>query len=220
MDISQYQQSILRRLGAPTVNVELTEEQLKGAVDDAFMEMSPYITESQYVTIPYTNRMDMTEHKVDYVINVFKSPTTDEGSLYQGNIFLSDSVSGLNIDGLLAYYAKRQLTLSIKDRITYRYIGQYLYVDMAPPVSSSITVEYVPILESVEDVKDNFWTAFILRLATANAKEVLGRIRSKYKVQNSPTELDGDTLLSEANAEKEEIRRKLEEIAYSFFPTD
>ena len=41
-------------------------------------------------------------------------------------------------------------------------------------------------------------------------KIALGRARSKYTVEGSNVSLDGDTLLSEGNAELEQIREELE----------
>ena len=42
-------------------------------------------------------------------------------------------------------------------------------------------------------------------------KKALGRTRSKYTIEGSNVSLDGETLLSEANAELEAIRAELRE---------
>ena len=41
-------------------------------------------------------------------------------------------------------------------------------------------------------------------------KKALGRARSKYTIEGSNVNLDGETLLTEANAELETIRTELE----------
>lgn len=56
---------------------------------------------------------------------------------------------------------------------------------------------------------------WIRRYALALSKEVLGRIRGKFgtiPIPNGDVTLDGDTLLSEAKGEQEEMRRELREI--------
>ncbi|AMM44835.1 neck protein [Bacillus phage SP-15] len=218
MELSEYCDKIRRKLGYPTVNVELTQEQLEDAVNDAFIEIEPYITDSQYVTLPYMNRIDMSQYNVDYISDIYKSPigladvTTLSVDLYfYGGMSLEDVATRLNAE---------RMALSLKDRLSHKWVSPYLYVDMAPPYSNSITIEYVPIYSDVESISNNFWITLILRLALANAKETLGRIRGKMRVTSSPVEVDGDTLLGEAAADKAEIRRYLDEQADTFFPTD
>ena len=47
-------------------------------------------------------------------------------------------------------------------------------------------------------------------MSVANMKLAQGRSRSKYTVEGSNVSLDGEALLSEANAELEAIRTELE----------
>jgi len=58
------------------------------------------------------------------------------------------------------------------------------------------------------------------RLALAYTKEVLGRIRSKYKLNSSTYSLDGDTLLSEASNELSAIREYLDKNSDMVLPID
>jgi len=220
MDIDVYRNRILSALGHPTVKVELTTEQLDNCINSAFEEIEPYITDTQLVTVPYSNRIDMSQYDVDYVVSVYKSPLSEVDPSIADYPYYEFYLSMDSISGLIEYYAAHKLSLSFKDRMSYRFVKPYLYVDMAPPITSTITVEYVPELKDVSSVNDPLWISLIYRLALANAKEVLGRVRGKYRVQGSPVELDPDTLLNEAQSEKESIRQKLDEIAYTFFPTD
>ena len=48
-------------------------------------------------------------------------------------------------------------------------------------------------------------------MSEANMKKALGRSRSKYTIEGSNVSLDGETLLTEANAELEAIRTELRE---------
>ncbi|WJZ23491.1 neck protein [Listeria phage LIS04] len=218
MKIEEYSDKILRKLGHPTVTVELDKDQLRDAVEDAFAEVEPYITDTQFITVPMTNRIDLSSYKVDFIADVYKSPIgmADITAVSIDMYFFG----GTSIEDVMHRLNSERMALSLKDRMTYRWIDPYLYVDMAPPYSTSITVEYIPLLDSVENITSRYWISIILRLALANAKETLGRIRGKVRVASSPFEVDGDTLLSEAGQEKAEIRTALDERADIFYPTD
>lgn len=218
MKITDYTDRILRKLGHPAVTIELSQEQLVDAVEDAFMEVEPYISDTQLITVPMANRIDMSQHSINFVVDVYKSPVgiTDITTVSIDMYFYG----GTSIEDVLQRLNAERMALSLKDRLSYRWISPYLYVDMAPPFSSAVTVEYMPDLGSVDQVTNRYWIAIILRLALANAKETLGRIRGKVRVASAPFEVDGDTLLNEAAQEKAEIRNVLDERADTFYPTD
>ena len=60
----------------------------------------------------------------------------------------------------------------------------------------------------------------MIRLGMAYVKQTLGRIRSKYRMTAAPYELDGDTLLNEAQSELSEIREFLRSNDNLIFPID
>ena len=55
-----------------------------------------------------------------------------------------------------------------------------LYINVATNPPSKVTIEYVPRYESVEDIKSDYWIDMLMRLAVAQAKVAVGRIRSRY----------------------------------------
>ena len=65
--------------------------------------------------------------------------------------------------------------------------------------------------EDVSEIVSDTWIDYLVRMSTANMKVALGRSRSKYTIEGSNVSLDGDTLLSEANAELEAIRSELDQ---------
>ena len=83
-----------------------------------------------------------------------------------------------------------------------------------------ITVVYNKNLVNVEEIQDDYWVNYLIRLSLAYTKETLGRIRSKYKMTSAPYELDGDTLLSEAQSELTELRQFLQDNDNLFMPID
>ena len=85
-----------------------------------------------------------------------------------------------------------------------------LYINTASDTPANITIMYVPRYDTVEDVKSDYWIDMICRLATANAKIIVGRIRSKYTQSNALWTLDGETLLTEGTTELTELRNYLQ----------
>ena len=91
---------------------------------------------------------------------------------------------------------------------------------MNPPYDNQITIAYVPDYQSVEEITEVYWVDIILKLSTAYAKQVLGRIRSKYSLNSAQYSLDGETLLNEAKEEITEITTYLRSNVDLAFPID
>ena len=95
-----------------------------------------------------------------------------------------------------------------------------LSVAINPPYTNQLTIEYIPDYQSVEEITEVYWVDIILKLATAYAKQVIGRIRSKYTLNSSQYSLDGEALLAEAKEEIAEITTFLRDNVDLAFPID
>jgi len=95
-----------------------------------------------------------------------------------------------------------------------------LYVNYSQAVPATITIEYVPKLESVEDIKGEYWTDILLRLSLAHVKITLGRIRTRYTLNDAIWAQDGETLLTEGREELAALRERLEVQANFTYPID
>ena len=60
-----------------------------------------------------------------------------------------------------------------------------LYINVAMDRPQYITIEYVPLYTDVSEVVSDYWIDIIIRMATAQAKVILGRIRSRYSQSNA-----------------------------------
>lgn len=98
-------------------------------------------------------------------------------------------------------------------------LGRKLYVDLSQG-AGGLTIEYVPLLTSVEEVVGNYWIDILLRLSLAYAKIVLGRIRTRYTQSNALWVQDGETLLTEGNTELTALRERLQSQANLSYPLD
>lgn len=83
-----------------------------------------------------------------------------------------------------------------------------------------ITLEYVPKLNTVEDVKSAYWQDILLRLSVALTKIALGRIRGRFQQTNALWAQDAETMLSEGNDELKTLRETLRANASMILPID
>lgn len=67
---------VLRQLGYPTRNVELTEEQLNDSIMFALQEVQPWYTITEYLTLDLNNKtaIDLSEYNIYEVLDVIKIP--------------------------------------------------------------------------------------------------------------------------------------------------
>lgn len=213
-------------LGLPANN-NVEGLQVERAVLIAFRELKRYIRTPVDKTVPYSPRIDLLKvdihtNKVLYVqasrprvgltmgnidsANVFQIAAAVNTQSYIGN------TSAINIDPILSEMAMAQVrnTLSTDFQWKYDSSNQVVYCAHRDPKPATVTIRYVPDYQDVSEITNPTWVDYLVRMSTANMKIALGRSRSKYKVEGSNVSLDGDTLLSEANAELEQIREELE----------
>ena len=84
-----------------------------------------------------------------------------------------------------------------------------LYINRAMSTPSMITIEYIPKLTSVEDIKSDYWIDILIKYCVALSKIVLGRIRTRFTQSNALWTQDGDKILEEGNTELKELREIL-----------
>ena len=102
-------------------------------------------------------------------------------------------------------------TLSTDMDFQYDKVNEVLYLYAQYPIPSQITILYVPEFERVDEISVPYWMSYLKRLSVAYVKETEGRIRSKYTLNSATYNLDGNTLLSEAQSELAQIRSELNE---------
>lgn len=180
----------------------------------------PYATSTQGVG----TTIDLSDKNVYNVIKVMRPDSYNSMSMNTLDVFgLNLTYSAItNMDA----YANRMLRLQQMNTIStdldfiWDAHTKKLSVTVNPPFTNMITIQYIPDYKDVEEITEVFWQDIILRLATAYAKQIIGRIRSKYTLNSSTYSLDGETMLSEANAEITEIRTFLTTNDDLIFPID
>lgn len=226
MKMSEYVDDISFQLGGGIVEVEI-ESSLPKCVNKAFRELKRYFTTPQYRTVAYSNTIDCSDLKVYAIINVMRSSPiygTAIGDLTGLDVF-STAASAMSAVDTSAYETVLQ-KIQIRNQMStdldfiWEPETKLLRLNVNPPFPTFVTINYIPDYDDVEQVTEPFWEDFILKLATAYAKIVLGRIYSKYTLKSSQFELNGKDLLEEGNKERDEIITYIRENIDIVLPID
>jgi hypothetical protein len=225
-------------LGAPIVRVELTGDHLKDAIDDAkrwFAAKKGHIVLKEFTIPGGTNIYELPDN-VDTVLEVMSRDSiygiavdpTFLGLAQDGAIPIACSFDG----GVLPYstYTMFLQNLQMGKRVysaefDWRQVDRQLHVF---PTDTEASIGSAPSGNYMMFYKDNSWTVeqlnerdhdLVKRYAKSKAKEILGRVRSKFEgglpgAQENVT-LDGQALLSESQTEIVDLET---EISQSGFP--
>lgn len=216
---------IKRQLGAPLLNVELSDDQLEDCIDDALDEIAPWVVQRQFVTLPSSECIDVSEYDMAYVINVHKASTRSSTTFTQPDVFNPYSFNVVSNNRALVYDRLEQILYdksnqSIKDNISFRLIDSKLYLDVGYPSSVNVTIEYSPKVKDLSTIKDRLYQRFVRRFSLAYSRVLLATIRGKYSVSNTPVTLDSDFQSSQADKELELIRQELKDTVNTHFMID
>jgi hypothetical protein len=213
MTIEEYKDEILMSLGAPIVQIEI-KDYIPQYINRAFRELKRYISTPHFVTVPYTGAaIDLTSYNVYSVINVMRSQPTYGTFIQDADVFtLASSYYNMNnIDNYVNRMAilQQRNTLATDLDFIWNSETKQLFISTNPPFPPALTIQYTKEYTKVDDIKDPYWTDLLLRLAIAYSKQALGRVRGKYTLNSAQYNLDGETLINEANTEIENIRTHL-----------
>lgn len=238
MDMQGYINEVTLKLTGNVLSMELSEVTLTSLINSSLRELQRYIDTTKLVTIPFENCIDLKPYKVNSVARIYRS----EG--YMGN--MNSSENGVTVDPMYASqwqllygvgninnltnyaynYASWNTLLQIRNTtstdLAFRYdkTSEKLYINISGNIPKNITVEYIPRLESVDEVVSDFWQDMLIRLAVANTKATVGRVRTKFKQSNALWTLDGDSLLEEGNTELAALREELKAASQIVYPID
>ena len=225
MDINAYRDEIKLRLTGGVLDTELSDDVLDRIINASLREIQRYICSTKIITIPFSRCIDLTEYKVNAVSRVYRTQgyATDNSDLSLTDPMYVSQWQLLagpgNLSNLQSYtynYATWNTLLQMRNTSStdlafiFDKSKNQLYINTASDRPSSITVEYIPRYDSVDEINSDFWIDMLCRLAVANAKVIVGRIRSKYTQTNALWTLDGEALLNEGNTELTELRNYLQ----------
>lgn len=238
MEMNLIRDEVKLKLTGGVLDLELDDATIDKVINSSFREIQRYINTTTVVKLVYKPCLDLTDLKVSNVVGVYRTqgylsgdPNT-EGSLVdpmyvaQWQMLSGMSGTGLNIDNFGSNYAAWNTTLQIKNTMStdlnfiYDKPSNKLYINIAFDKPKYIAVRYIPRFDSVEEITSDFWIDLIIRLAVANTKVILGRVRSRYTQSNALWTQDGETLVTEGKAELEELRTFLQDNNLLIYPKD
>ena len=228
MQMDAYVDEIKLALTGGVLDLEVDDSTLQKIVNSALREVQRYICSTKMITVPYSKCIDLTKYKVNAVTKVLRSTGTGiSGDTSSGTVSTDPVQLGLYqfTNGLGSMYnfqnyaynfsswstvQQIQNTLSTDLAYYFEDSEKKLYINTTLNIGDSVTIEYVPRYDSVEEVTSDFWIDVIMRLSKALSKIYVGRIRSRFTQSNALWTQDGETLLNEGNTELSELRTYLQ----------
>lgn len=204
---------------------ELKDSDIIAVVNKELRELERFWDETTFVTVPFATCIDLSGFDYCSIVKVYRTSgyggTSDDVNAMTDPVYAQQWMVFSNLGTM---YNLSDYILNYASWCTMSQIRNTMSSDMAmEPVvhdnklyinsisnSGTVTIEYIPKITSVEDIKSSYWIDVLIKLSTAMVKVVVGRIRTKYKQSNALWELDGETLLQEGKEELDKLREKLE----------
>lgn len=228
MDMQAIKEEVRLELTGDVLDLELSDASLTKIVNKSLREIQRYIDTVALETVPFSKCIDVSNLKVSAVIGVRRSEgymveaDAENATATMDPMYASQwqMLSGLgNLHNMTDYaynYASWNTVLQIKNTTStdlafhFDKISNKLYINISSNLPESITIMYIPRFDDVSQITSDFWIDNLIRLAVANSKIAVGRVRSKFKQSNALWSLDGDILLQEGTTELTALREKLE----------
>lgn len=242
MDICYYLNYVKLMTTGDVLETELSDDTIVKAINVALQELNRYYNVSQLIYVGATGScIDLqkveedNDIEINYVSNVYRtqalgsSQQESSGSSYVDPVYSSYwtqsgsyYVSTYKMYDYLSYNLMNRLqnTASTDLSFTEDQVNKKLYVNLSSSDSVELTIEIVPKLTKVEQVKGNYWIDILCRLSLAYLKIILGRVRSRYTQSNALWTQDGERLLEEGTNELKELRDRLQAKADVTYPVD
>ena len=224
-DMSSFYESIqdfvLARLGFPVVRVELTDFQIKTAIDEAITKLDYHAPDwcTQFCTFAASAGRALYELP-QVVMNNFRQAT-----YHKQLLSLAASNGTLEFDFFIKYFQDNflfrdfsvgdyYLTISHLEMIrkilgndgTMNVVnGRYLNIAPTPQVNQEVLVEFKAI---DSDTLHPYFINWLQKYALAICKVILGQIRGKYQTLPSPAggaQLNGDALIQQGTEEQAKL---------------
>lgn len=208
------------------LELEIEDAQIELVIKKALRELQRYWDESSFVTVPFQSCIDLEKYQLDScsIVKVYRMTGMGEGGdgltsmsdpLYaQQFMIFSNAGTMFNLQDYVMNYAAwttmSQVRNTISTDMTFREDkhNHKLYINsMSSP--GYVTIEFIPKLNSVEDIQSDYWQDILIKLSTALTKITLGRIRTRFSQSNALWTQDGEKLLEEGNTELKELRELL-----------
>ena len=245
MNLADYREEIKLKLTGDLLESEIDDNTINRIIKSALRELQRYITSTRLVTIPFKPCIDLSNEEdtnneklnVNSVVMIYRTEDlSGTNGITSGSV--SDPmqvaqwqlISGMGnltnfqdaIYNYSAWTTLQQIRNTISTDLSFRFDKHTnkLYINVSAGTPNKITVEYIPIIQDVEEITSDYWTDMLMRLSIALTKVTIGRIRTRYTQSNALWQQDGDTILSEGREELTNIREMLLANSELCYPID
>ncbi len=207
MTFSEAKEAILKDLGYPTVNVELTDDQIKRCISFALSRINgDFVKKNKVALLLIPGKQSYSFPYEPYRVTYIPDPPSDVAELLP----TCQPVSLSSVVRLREWAEMAERVYGTDP--DWEWEDGVLYISPPPNSSSVCTVEYSTpyTLEEIEQGSE-IGELFLL-LAGAKARRILRAVRGKFSGVPSPggsVQLDADVLLEEAREAEEEYRRRV-----------
>ncbi len=244
MQLDDFRDEIKLKLTGDILESELDDDTYDKIINSALRELQRYINHTKLITIPYKPCIDLSKKEdtnneqidVNSVVMVYRTEdlagtttgsgtSTDPMQVAQwqllsgmGNLmYFQDAVYNYG-----AWTTLQQIRNTTSTDLAFRFDkdSSKLYINVPSGTPTNITVEYVPIIHDIEEIKSPYWVDMLMRLAVALTKVTVGRIRTRYTQSNALWQGDGDTILNEGKEELNSLREMLLQNSELTYPID
>ena len=226
MDMTAIMDEVRLKLTGDVVDLEVSDASLIKIINSCLREVQRYIDTFAVITVPFKKCIDVKEYKMNSVIGVrrakgYNTETEEVGISVADPLYVSQwqILTGTgnisNIGDYVSNYASWSTLQQIKNTTStdlsfiYDKHEEKLYVNVSQALPGNITIMYIPRFDDVSEITSDFWIDVLIRMAVAQTKIIVGRVRSKFKQSNALWVLDGDTLLQEGTSELTSLREEL-----------
>jgi len=208
------------------LELEIEDTTIIRAVQKVLRELARYYDETKLITVPFASCIDISTFNSSTIVDVYRTQGYGDTGTSQADqlidpvyaqqwMIFSNGGTMYNLQDYVLNYAawstmgQIQNTLSTDLDFEEDKDAGKLYINNRLNTSARITIKYIPKLQSVEDIKDDYWIDILMRMSIAQTKVELGRIRTRFTLSNTPWPMDGEKLLEEGNTELKELREIL-----------
>lgn len=210
------------------LDLEVDDVSLELVVKKALREIQRYWDEPSFLTVPFESCIDLTKYQLDScsIVKVYRltgmgtaedatNPLTMDPLYAQQFMIFGNAGTMFNLQDYVMNYAAWTTLMQTRNTISTDMAfredkhNHKLYINSAMANPGSVTIEFIPKLNSVEDIQSDYWQDVLIRMSVALAKITLGRIRTRFNQSNALWTQDGEKLLDEGNTDLKELREVL-----------
>jgi hypothetical protein len=211
------------------LDMEITDETLVSVVKKSLRELERFWDETTMITVPFASCIDLEgeffREKVSSIVKIYRTEGIGdmEGGLSVANdpiqmaqfAIFSNGGTMYNLNDYVLNYASWMSMYQIKNTMSTDMSfkedrhNKKLYINKSMSTPKMLTIEYIPKLSDVEDIKSDYWIDILIKYCVALTKVVLGRIRTRFSQSNALWTQDGEKILEEGNTELKELRELL-----------